>query len=367
MSGFTPVTDMIRLQLPDAIGVNELKVRNALADRGMAVAEGRNALAEREQAMREQEFQFSREQLDAARRDPALARIGSLAAQAMSSPNPREFVSAALANPAYGRFFAEAGIDPATIDVNAPNFESGLRAFASLAPQPSADALFNRETAERGRAASQAFESAQAARQHGYRMAEIGAQGKQNADADDARNRRANLRDTQSLRKEFESIDSVKNYKTTLALYDRATKAPNTRAGDLSVIYALGKMFDPTSVVREGELQLAKDAAPWLRKLVDSANSQLRGDGALGAQTRAAIMDALKGQVDAYAQPYKQERERYGTYATQYGFGAEDVVGPDPSAAFEAANPEGPQVGDVVDGYRFKGGDPSAAENWEKL
>jgi len=29
--------------------------------------------------------------------------------------------------------------------------------------------------------------------------------------------------------------------------------------------------------------------------------------------------------------------------------------------------PSGPAVGEIDNGYRFKGGDPSKAENWEKV
>jgi hypothetical protein len=136
------------------------------------------------------------------------------------------------------------------------------------------------------------------------------------------------------LRKEYEDSDAVKNYRTVLPLYQRAVTAPNTRAGDISVIYALGKMFDPTSVVREGELILSQNAAPWLIKVASEANSQLTGEGSISPQTRAQILEALKGQVDALREPYVQERNRYSEYASGYGTAPDQVVGPDPVDAF---------------------------------
>lgn len=143
------------------------------------------------------------------------------------------------------------------------------------------------------------------------------------------------IRDTTNLRKEYEGQDAVKNYRSVIQLYDRATKAPNTRAGDISVIYALGKMFDPNSVVREGELILAQNAAPWLRKLASTANSQITGKGALSPQTRQEITAALNGQVESMRAAYEQERNRYSEYAKQYSLDPFSVVGNDPGDAYK--------------------------------
>jgi hypothetical protein len=144
----------------------------------------------------------------------------------------------------------------------------------------------------------------------------------------------ASRREAASLRKEFEGMPAVKDYRTVLPLLERASTAPNTRAGDVSIIYALGKMFDPTSVVREGELVLAQGTAPWLRKLASKANSQISGEGALNPETRKEIMATLQGQVDALRQPYEQERQRFATYAQDYELDPFAVVGGDVNDAF---------------------------------
>jgi hypothetical protein len=137
------------------------------------------------------------------------------------------------------------------------------------------------------------------------------------------------------LRKEFEGQQAVKDYSTVLPLYQRAATAPNTRAGDISVVYALGKMFDPTSVVREGELQLSQNAAPWVRKIVADARSQISGTGAIDPQTRKDILAAMEGQVNALRASYERERERFSGYAAQYGATPSQIVGTDPATAFK--------------------------------
>ncbi len=147
------------------------------------------------------------------------------------------------------------------------------------------------------------------------------------------------FRDTMALRKEFDALPTVKDYRQVQTLYQRAATAPNTRAGDLSLVYALGKIFDPGSVVREGELQLSANAAPWLQKITGHANSQISGKGALQPGVRAELLAAMKGQVDSIGQQYNQARQQYAGYATQYGAKPEDVVGSDPT---DVATPSAP-------------------------
>jgi hypothetical protein len=162
------------------------------------------------------------------------------------------------------------------------------------------------------------------------------AQGNKIADGPPKRDDQGSFADTMPLRKEFEDSAPVKTYRAVLPIFQRAKNAANDMAGDLSVIYALGKIFDPTSVVREGELQLSMNASPWLQKMAAAVNSQMTGEGRLTPAMRAEILNALQGQVQALRSPYEQERARYARYAKQQGFTENDVVGPDAAEAFGA-------------------------------
>lgn len=66
-----------------------------------------------------------------------------------------------------------------------------------------------------------------------------------------------------------------------------------------------------------------------------------------GRFTAAALKAGLKGLNNAVVQTDSQYRQNYGNQGAMQQPGA-------------------PQVGEVVDGYKYKGGDPSQQSNWEK-
>jgi len=63
-----------------------------------------------------------------------------------------------------------------------------------------------------------------------------------------------------TLRKEYTSEPVVKQYREVVPIIESVQDAVNrpTRAADLNLIYALGKIMDPNSVVREGEMVMAR-------------------------------------------------------------------------------------------------------------
>lgn len=232
-------------------------------------------------------------------------------------------------------------LDDAQVDELAMNLQS--EAGAALGKEPAAKPVPFAQSAEAEKLRMQQENAMELER---VRQQGVAAAAERKTDAGPS------MRDVTSLRKEFESTDAAKNYRAVLPLYNRAKTAPNSRAGDISLIYALGKMFDPTSVVREGELVLAQNAAPWLVKMASQANSQLTADGQLNPQTRAMIMEALKGQVDSFRIPYDQERERYSQYATEYGIDPFKVVGKDAAEAFDV--PSGTRDARIPNGVAIR-------------
>ena len=164
----------------------------------------------------------------------------------------------------------------------------------------------------------------------------------------------------ESIRKEYNALQPVQNYRAAAPLLESAKNAPDTPAGDLDVIYAVGKALDPNSVVREGELNLVIKAGSPAERLAGIAN-YIKGGGRLSPAQRANFMAMLSNRVgqlkmshDAAAAPYIKQATALGLPMDQV-FQADSV----PSAG-------GPKAGMIVDGYRFKGGDPNDKANWER-
>lgn len=143
------------------------------------------------------------------------------------------------------------------------------------------------------------------------------------------------VRSVQQLRKEFRSLQSVKDYEAVLPLIKSAQKAPDTPQGDLQLIYTVGKILDPGSVVREGELQLTANAAPYLQQMMGRIRKE-QGQGRLTPQTRTDMLDMLRQRVDGYQQAYTRDFDQYTQYAKEGGTDPASVVGSRPEGAFEA-------------------------------
>lgn len=144
-------------------------------------------------------------------------------------------------------------------------------------------------------------------------------------DKEDLQNRRF----ASSIRKEFRGLPSVKDYETVLPIVESARKAPATPAGDLQIIYSVGKVLDPGSVVREGELQLTQNAQPWLSKLVGQYQQQVKGGAALPKAIRDQFIAALDERVAGYRAGYERDVDQYRRYAQEQGLDPFVIVGTD--------------------------------------
>jgi hypothetical protein len=145
-------------------------------------------------------------------------------------------------------------------------------------------------------------------------------------DLTDARSREANVNaaggkqigNVSAIRKELNSLPDIQSYRAALPMLNSATTAPDTRSGDLDVIYAVGKALDPGSVVREGELNLVIKSGSLPQQLVGMTSSVM-GGGKLTPSQRADLIAMLNNRVgqlkiasDTAAQPFKTQAEQAG-------------------------------------------------------
>lgn len=176
------------------------------------------------------------------------------------------------------------------------------------------------------------------------------------------------------LRKEFDDLPEVKSYKKALPAFNAIKDATgrNTTQSDINIVYGLAKLYDPDSVVREGEYATVANS-PNIPERVKGMAQYLAGGGRLTPTVKAEILAEAQGRIGSYESEYVKARAGYGEVAKRTGIDPGLVLPTDfkPSAKPVAAAPAPARKsvlkGQVMNGYRFKGGDPSQQSNWEKI
>ena len=136
------------------------------------------------------------------------------------------------------------------------------------------------------------------------------------------------------LRKEFEGNAAVQDYKTILPQITAAMRADDNGAGDLSVIYAFGKVMDPGSAVREGEMAMAGSTTPLMQMAEQWRLRIEKGQRMPPAIRRQLIMEMRRKGGDLNTR-YMQERARYGRTARSFRVNPADVIGDHPGKDFQ--------------------------------
>lgn len=121
------------------------------------------------------------------------------------------------------------------------------------------------------------------------------------------------------IRKEYNGLEQVKAYRAALPALQSAAQAPDTPAGDIDLIYAVGKTLDPNSVVREGELNLVIKSGSPLQKFQGYVNYISQGRGRLPPAQRKELVSMLQGRAaqlksahDAAAAPFVKQAQSMG-------------------------------------------------------
>ena len=122
------------------------------------------------------------------------------------------------------------------------------------------------------------------------------------------------------LRKEFDDLPEVKNYKQAVPAYraveDAATR--NTTASDINLVYGIAKLYDPNSVVREGEYAtIAK--SPNIPEKVKGYAQYLTNGGRLTDAVKQDILTEARGRMGSFEQSYEGARKGYESIASRSG------------------------------------------------
>lgn len=133
------------------------------------------------------------------------------------------------------------------------------------------------------------------------------------------------FRDTQALRKEFEGRQEVKDYRSAIPIYKSIAGTPETPAGDLNYIYGVGKILDPNSVVREGEMKLVIQSGSPLQRILGTG-SWIVGQNRLTSSQRAELAALMSQRMGALQSQFDSAATQFSDLATRYGFNPGDVI-----------------------------------------
>lgn len=150
------------------------------------------------------------------------------------------------------------------------------------------------------------------------------------------------------LRQEFADLPEVKKFKQAAPAYQAVVEAAksNNPQADINLIYGLAKLYDPESVVREGEYgTIANSQAipEWLK----GQAQRLVGGGRLTEATKKQIIQQAKIRYDTFDGDVKAARKSYEGIATRRDLSPDDVF-PTIGGGITAAQPTAPTDGQVL-------------------
>jgi hypothetical protein len=133
----------------------------------------------------------------------------------------------------------------------------------------------------------------------------------------------------EGLRKEFASLPEVKNLKEAIPAYQAVIKAAkiNNPQADINLVYGLAKLYDPASVVREGEYSTIANsqAIPeWIKGMAQ----RLVGGGRLTDATKKQIVEQASIRLNSYQSEVDGARRGYDEIARRGGLDPQNVFVP---------------------------------------
>ncbi|MEZ7195398.1 hypothetical protein [Pseudodesulfovibrio karagichevae] len=127
------------------------------------------------------------------------------------------------------------------------------------------------------------------------------------------------------LRKEFSAETNY--FKQIQSSFDtiRSIAREPSAAGDIGLVFSIMKMFDPGSVVREGEFAVAQNAAGVPARVRAQYNKLISGER-LTPEQRADFVGTAQRIYQDQAESFSRKKDFYSGLASQYGMSPERIT-----------------------------------------
>lgn len=144
---------------------------------------------------------------------------------------------------------------------------------------------------------------------------------------DAAKKATPSISDESALRQDVISDQAYKNMNSAMPIYTSMldTAGRDDPVSDLNLVYGLAKIFDPGSVVKEGEMIMVQNAQglpSYLLGMIDKANSK----AGLGVEVRGRIMKEAYSRMKSYADEYKRVGDFYTGVAGRRNIDPANIV-----------------------------------------
>jgi hypothetical protein len=137
----------------------------------------------------------------------------------------------------------------------------------------------------------------------------------------------------QKLSDDFRAEQPVKLYNEAVVAWNSLTKHAKgdfegrfSNGSDLAIIYGIAKLMDPGSVVREGELNLARSLGSLPEAMLAWVTRVVQGNGILPARVRADLLFEGQRRIETYQEGLDLAMETYADRARRGGVDPRDVI-----------------------------------------
>lgn len=126
---------------------------------------------------------------------------------------------------------------------------------------------------------------------------------------------------------DYRAEQNVKQYRIVKPLFEVLQQAAksNTRAANVNMIYAIANMFDPGSVVKEGEYLTVKRAGGLPSEIKDLISWLNGGSSGLTDQVRSDFVEQGRIRLNEYTRAYETTAEGYKDFAKRHNIDFRDI------------------------------------------